>query len=76
MSQPRRALLRVINEKYEGNRQRFADAHGFSRPAVSMWCSGERTPGLVNAHRLEAVAGIPWMSWLSAAARRSFASTT
>lgn len=41
----------------------FAKAHGFSAPLISMWISGERTPGLPNAFRLQKVTGIPAEHW-------------
>jgi transcriptional regulator with XRE-family HTH domain len=72
----RRALRKHIDDKHGGVLRRFAEAHGFNHPLVSMWLSGKRTPGPLNAHRLEAVAGIPWTNWLSAADRRAVASPT
>jgi transcriptional regulator with XRE-family HTH domain len=70
----RRALRKHIDDQHGGVLRRFAEAHGINHPLVSMWLSGKRTPGLVNAHRLETAAGIPWMSWLTAAERRSLSS--
>jgi transcriptional regulator with XRE-family HTH domain len=67
MKEARRSLKRFVADNYGGVVQRFADAHGFSRPLVSMWLSGRRTPGIKNALRLQAATGISWTRWNAAA---------
>lgn len=69
----REALRKHIDDKHGGVLRRFAEARGVPHSLVSMWLSGKRTPGPLNAHRLEAATGIPWTSWLSAADRRALA---
>ena len=61
-------LLAAVLEERALSRSTLCTKLDINESAVSRWISGERTPSLEMAHRLERELGIPTEAWLHARA--------